>query len=88
MTEEEQRARQQTGAEVVALEALRNRLLTIRASLPETPVESVSLEDLNEMDITTEIRSVIGCVLQDCIEPAIRDLQDLVDLPEAPEASR
>jgi hypothetical protein len=85
MTAEERKAREQVAAEVVVLEALRIRLLGIRASLPESPPESATLADLDEMEIATEIRSVIGCVLQDCIEPAIRDLQYFATLADPPE---
>jgi hypothetical protein len=75
MTEEERRALEQVAAEVVALEAVRVRLLGIRASLPELPAENAVQADLDEVELVTEIRSVIGCVLEDSIEPAIRDLQ-------------
>ena len=59
------------------LEALQLRLRGILGALPES-VEERNLKDLDEMDPETEVRSVIGCVLADCIGPAIRDLRDLL----------
>jgi hypothetical protein len=37
--------------------------------------ESLRLQDEEKMDLSTEIRSVIECVLNDSLEPAIRDLE-------------
>jgi hypothetical protein len=85
MKAEERKALEQVAAEVEALEAVRIRLLGIRASLPEAPAESAALADLDEVDLVTEIRSVIGCVLEDSIEPAIRDLQFFETLSGEPE---
>ena len=54
------------------------QLLGILRSLPESPAE------LGEEDVAekwdgglTEMRSVIECVLEDYIRPAIQDLQDV-----------
>lgn len=59
-----------------ALEAIRFRLLGVKATLPESPYETAMLEGEEVMDISLEVRSIIECVLADCIEPAIRDLRD------------
>jgi hypothetical protein len=59
---------------VVELEAFRSRLLEIHARLPVPPQETAMLEGEAEMDVSTEVRSVIECVLADRIEPAIQDL--------------
>jgi hypothetical protein len=62
-------------------EAIQTRLLGVQASLPATAAELVRFVDIEEMDQVTEIRSGIGCVLQDCIGPAIRELRKLADAP-------
>jgi hypothetical protein len=58
-------------------EALQTRLLGVQAGLPATAAEIFRFVDIEEMDLVTEIRSGIGCVLQDMIEPAIRELRRL-----------
>jgi hypothetical protein len=70
-------ARKDVRQVAVDLEALQRRLRGILDNLPETVAET-HLKDLNEMDPETELRSVIGCVLTDCIGPAIRDLRDML----------
>ena len=72
-------------AETAAREALREmaeqvesigrRLEEVRASLPIPPNEDMMLLGEDEMDVSTEIRSVIECVLADSIGPAVRDLR-------------
>jgi hypothetical protein len=57
---------------VTELELLRSRLLEIVETLPKPPGD---VEDEDEMDVATEVRSVIECVLTDNIRPAIRDLR-------------
>jgi hypothetical protein len=59
---------------VVELESVRSRLVAIHARLPVPPEETAMLVGEKEMDVSTEVRSVIECVLNDSIEPAIRDL--------------
>jgi hypothetical protein len=84
MTREEIHAREQLRGIVRELEAIRTRLLGVQASLPVPAAEpSRLLEDDRDdrMDSVTEIRSVIGCVLQDSIGPAIRDLQTAAAIP-------
>lgn len=51
-----------------SLEALRFRLVGLRASLPAPP-------DKEETDGATDLRTVIDCVLADSLGPAIRDLR-------------
>ena len=68
------------------LETIRFRLLGVQASLPPSDLESTPLLELDEMDSTTELRTAIGCVLEDRIGPAIRALQAVTaSLPEKPE---
>lgn len=51
-----------------SLEALRFRLVGVRASLPASGDED------KEADGATDLRTVIDCVLADSLGPAIRDL--------------
>jgi hypothetical protein len=68
---------------VDGLESLRFRMLGVQGTLPEPATEIVKLMDLEAMDATAEISAVIGCVLNDCIGPAIRDLRDALTETEA-----
>ena len=64
------------------LEAVQLRLRGLQASLPEpaaSPQEAT--EDLERMDVRTEVRSIIECVLHDLVAPAISDLRDAAALP-------
>jgi hypothetical protein len=77
-------AQEQLWEIVGELEAIRFRLLGVQASLTEPAADSTLpdfVEDIEAMDLPLEIRSVIGCVLNDCVAPAIRDLQDVASLP-------
>ena len=58
-----------------ALEAIRFRLLGVQASLPASSLEHDPLREEDEMDTATEIRAVVGCVLEDRIEPALQELR-------------
>jgi hypothetical protein len=60
------------------LEALQSRLLKLKEG-----VTSTSPED-DQMDPETEIRTVVECVLQDSIRPAIRDLRDAASYQPKP----
>lgn len=54
------------------------QLLGILHNLPEPLAEQVRLEDVaEEWDGVTEMRTVIECVLEDYIRPAILDLKDV-----------
>jgi hypothetical protein len=58
--------------------------LGVQASLPEPAADGTVrgfVEDIEEMDLLTEIRSVIGCVLNDCMAPAIGDLRAAAAFP-------
>ncbi len=79
-------AREQLREIVGDLESIRFRLLGVQASLPEPAAEATVrgfVEDIEEMDLRTEIRSVIGCVLNDCVVPAIGDLREAAALPSS-----
>jgi hypothetical protein len=69
------------------LETIRFRLLGVQASLPEPAADGAApglMDDLEAMDLCTEIRAVIGCVLTDCVAAAIGDLRDAAALPAGP----
>ncbi len=56
------------------LNAARTRLLSLEASLPMTAAET-SEEDLEEVSAITDVRSVLRCVLEDSVRPAIESLE-------------
>ena len=74
MTEAEAAAQAELREIVGDLDAIRGRLEEIHARLPVPPEETAMLVGEREMDVSTEIRSVIECVLNDSLRPAIRDL--------------
>lgn len=76
-------AKKQLREIAAALETIRFQLLGVQASLPTSPLESERLLEDDEMDLTTELRTAIGCVLEDRLDPAIRALQDAI--PDPPE---
>ena len=61
------------------LEAIRFRLLGVCASLEVPPEEPAMLAGEMDMDVSTEVRSVIECVVNDFIDSAIRDLRGAAD---------
>ena len=65
----------QLGRIVEELEAMRFQLLGVQASVPISPLERDPLLETDSMDVATEIRSAIGCVLTDRIDPALRELR-------------
>ena len=63
------------------LKEMRGGLLAVREMLPASE-EEVSPNDLRidkDPDPQTEIRAVIGCAVQDCLDPLIRDLLAAAD---------
>ncbi|HEX9940661.1 MAG TPA: hypothetical protein VGG03_01495 [Thermoanaerobaculia bacterium] len=80
MSEAEAAAREQLRGITAELEAIRFRLLGVQASLPESPAEHVHFLEEEPMDTRTEIRAVIGCVLEDRLTPAIQDLREIAAL--------
>ena len=74
MTEAEAAAQAELSQIVVELDAIRDRLAEIHDRLPVPPEETAMLVGEEEMDVATEVRSVIECVLNDSLRPAIRDL--------------
>lgn len=74
MTQAETEAQEELKRIVEELEAIQARLTGLHESLPVSPGETAMLEGEEEMDVATEMRSIIECVLNDGIQPAIRDL--------------
>jgi len=74
MTEVEAAAQAELREIVEELDAARARLEDIHARLPVPPEETAMLMGELETDVSTEVRSIIECVLSDSIRPAIRDL--------------
>jgi len=74
MTEAEASAQAELRQIVQELDAIRDRLTAVHDRLPVPPEETAMLLGEQEMDVATEIRSVIECVLNDSLRPAIRDL--------------
>ena len=63
------------------LKDIRTGLLAMRETLPVS-LEEFSTADVRldkDPDAPTEIRAVIGCVVQDCLDPLIRDLLTAAD---------
>lgn len=73
MTDKEAETQEEIRRMVSDLEAIRARLQEVVAALAGEGEDNVFEED-DEPDFTTEVRSVIECVLADQIRPAIRDL--------------
>jgi hypothetical protein len=74
MTEAEAAAQAELQRIVEELDAIRFRLQDMHAKLPVSAEETAMLLGEKEMDVATEVRSIIECVLNDSIQPAIRDL--------------
>ena len=70
------------------VESLGRRLEAIRASLSIPPNEDMMLLGEDEMDVSTEIRSVIECVLADSIGPAVKDLRAAATYRPAPDRKK
>ena len=67
------------------LEAVKLRLVGVKESLPELDAGPEAIAaDLEKLDARTEIRSVIECVLNDWMAPAIADLREMAALPASP----
>jgi hypothetical protein len=74
MTEMENDTREKLREIAGELDALQARLREVAAGLTAPPRPLVDEKD-DAMDVTTELRAVIECVLIDRIQPALRDLQ-------------
>ncbi len=63
------------------LEAVKLRLVGVKESLPDDAGPEAAVADLEKLDVRTEIRSVVECVLNDWMAPAIADLAEMAALP-------
>jgi hypothetical protein len=79
LTETQQTAREQLRTIAGELEAIRFRLLGVRSSLSVPAEEEVMLLGERDMDFSTEVRTVIECVVHDWIEAAVRDLRSAAE---------
>jgi hypothetical protein len=71
----EARAQEELRTIAEELKGIETRLRAVHQSVA-APAEAEATQDADdEMDLATEIRTVIDCVLADNLEPAIRDLQ-------------
>jgi len=61
------------------LDTIRRKLLNLHDSLPPATLEAVMFAGEEDLDVTTEVRTIIECVVQDSIQPAIRDLEAAAD---------
>jgi hypothetical protein len=75
MTEAEAAAQAALREIVKALSTVCLTLEGIHDSLPVSPQETAMLLGEEDMDVATEVRSVIECVLHDSLRPLIRNLQ-------------
>lgn len=70
-------ARRQVRRVLDQLESVHWQLLGIQLNLPEPAAEILRLEDVSdEMDPVAELRTMIACVLDDSLRPAIQTLTD------------
>jgi len=65
------------------LKLLKLRLLGVVSGLPPSPAEASPLADVEQTDLRIEIRSVVECVVNDSLAPAVRDLEEITGLPAA-----
>ena len=77
MTDAEASAREQLKWIARDLEGIRYRMLGVEATLPPAPIDLLPQLEEEPMSGITQLHAVIQCVLQDSIEPAIRDLREL-----------
>ena len=79
MTQAEIAAQEEVRQIAKELGAIRRRLLELHESLPPATLEAVMFAGEEDLDVTTEVRTIIECVVQDSIQPAIRDLEAAAD---------
>jgi hypothetical protein len=79
MTQAETAAQEEIRQIAKELGAIRRRLLNLHKSLPPATLEALMFAGEEDLDVTTEVRTIIECVVQDSIQPAIRDLEAAAD---------
>jgi len=76
MTDAEAAAQAELREIIELLGTLCARLESLHERLPVPPQETAMLVGEEEMDVATEVRAVIECVLHDSLQPTLRDLQE------------
>jgi hypothetical protein len=71
----EARTREELRTIVQELKRIETRLRALHQNAATLAEAEATQDEDDEMDLATEIRTVIDCVLVDNLEPAIRDLQ-------------
>jgi hypothetical protein len=74
MTEAEAAAQEELRQIAEELDEICDCLMDLNQRLPVSPRETPMLRGEEEMDVATQVRSVIECVLIDRLSPATRDL--------------
>jgi hypothetical protein len=75
MTQAESAAQEALRQIAKELNTIRRNLIELHNSLPPASLEAVMFAGEEDLDVTTEVRTIIECVVRDSIEPAIRDLE-------------
>lgn len=75
MTQAETAAQEEVRQIAKELTGICRKLLNLHKSLPPATLEAVMFAGEEDLDVTTEVRTIIECVVHDSIEPAIRDLE-------------
>ncbi len=75
MTQAETAAQEEIREIAKELDGICRRLLNLHERMPPATLEALMFAGEEDVDVTTEVRTVIECVVQDSIQPAIRDLQ-------------
>jgi hypothetical protein len=70
------------GAWIMILEAARSALLGLAAAIPASPGEMDPALDLEVMDESTDLRSVLRIVAEDDLRPAVEALRTLLPAEE------
>jgi len=76
MTEAEAAVQAELREIIELLATICTRLESLHERLPVPPQETAMLVGEEEMDVATEVRSVIECVLHDSLQPTLRDLRE------------
>lgn len=63
---------------IAVLDLVRQELLRAASSIEPSPGEEDPEIDLDRLDVPTEVRSVLCTVAEDCLRPAVEDLQALL----------
>lgn len=67
---------------VKVVEGIRNVLALCHARLPISPDQKAMLEDERPCDLATDLRGTIECLVNDCLNHAVRMLREMGELSE------